>query len=498
MEWAEIIRLNKNWKYMSLDVLQSYKDEQIVGVNNQNDQPDDDWKTKMANLDILISDKDFAIDALRLTVKNNTRIGEALAMFPEFSDDVNRIKQVKNISNITHNEFALSGILANPALIFECIVKAGYNDKVEYIKSIQSNLNLVLILKDNPKSLEMFFKTGVDATVYTANGYNAFSTWITDDRAYNVILYDGSVVPAMARDNKILSAILDLDYGKIGRFFNEVRGKGYGVNYNDFIINVMMNDKGLMYIYYITDQMERVGYDNGVSNAMTDTGVFLKYANRYGSNGLNRLFTYISKEYIRYMMQNIRIFEHIVSNLNLFKISLGHLNVVVEYMNLRETSQFIKLNETLFKNGRDLYPILFKVLETDYNSKFNAVDRIMGNMGVNRSVYCNQSHTSLHIATPNINANIPSNRICRIVTIYTGTEDDQSVDQPQLTIDAPGYNVDISDPMIEIDQVSKVNYNGTEHTSGCEVFLFGGVVISGKFGVNYIEYEVKEKLNGRL
>ena len=75
MEWAEIIRLNKNWKYMSLDVLQSYKDEQIVGVNNQNDQPDDDWKTKMANLDILISDKDFAIDALRLTVKNNTRIG---------------------------------------------------------------------------------------------------------------------------------------------------------------------------------------------------------------------------------------------------------------------------------------------------------------------------------------------------------------------------------------------------------------------------------------
>ena len=332
MEWAEIIRLNKNWKYMSLDVLQSYKDEQIVGVNNQNDQPDDDWKTKMANLDILISDKDFAIDALRLTIKNNTRIGEALAMFPEFSDDVNRIKQVKNISNITHNEFALSGILANPTLIFECIVKAGYNNKVEYIKSIQSNLNLVLILKDNPKSLEMFFKTGVDATIYTANGYNAFSTWITDDRAYDVILYDGSVVPAMARDNKILSAILDLDYGKIGRFFNEVRGKGYGVNYNDFIINVMMNDKGLMYIYYITDQMERVGYDNGVSNAMANTGVFLKYTNRYGSDGLNRLFKYISKEYIRYMVQNIRIFEHIVSNLNLFKISLGHLNVVVEYM----------------------------------------------------------------------------------------------------------------------------------------------------------------------
>lgn len=497
MEWAEIIRLNKNWKYMSLDVLQSYKDEQIVGVNNQNDQPDDDWKTKMANLDILISDKDFAIDALRLTVKNNTRIGEALAMFPEFSDDVNRIKQVKNISNITHNEFALSGILANPTLIFECIVKAGYNDKVEYIKSIQSNLNLVLILKDNPKSLEMFFKTGVDATIYTANGYNAFSTWITDDRSYNVILYDGSVVPAMARDNRILSAILDLDYYKIGRFMNEVRGKGYGVNYNDFIINVMMNDKGLMYIYYITDQMERVGYDNGVSNAMANTGVFLKYANRYGSNGLNRLFTYISKEYIRYMMQNIRIFEHIVSNLNLFKISLGHLNVVVEYMNLRETSQFIKLNETLFKNGRDLYPILFKVLETDYKNKFNADEHIM-QPTVRRNVYCNEARNSLHIATPDINVAIPPSKICRILVVYTGTEDDQSADQPQLSIIAPGYDVDISDPMFEIDKVSKVNYNGTEHTSGCEVFLFGGVTINGKFGVDYVAYEYKESRDGGL
>ena len=49
MEWAEIIRLNKTWKYMSLDVLQSYKDEQIVGVNNQTIQPEDDWKTKMSN-----------------------------------------------------------------------------------------------------------------------------------------------------------------------------------------------------------------------------------------------------------------------------------------------------------------------------------------------------------------------------------------------------------------------------------------------------------------
>ncbi len=52
--------------------------------------------------------------------------------------------------------------------------------------------------------------------------------------------------------------------------------------------------------------------------------------------------------------------------------------------------------------------------------------------------------------------------------------------------------------MFEIDQVSHVNYNGTEHTSGCEVFLFGGVSIRGKFGVSYVEYEFKEKLVGRL
>lgn len=499
MEWAEIIRLNKNWKYMSLDVLQSYKDEQIVGVNNQTIQPEDDWKTKMSNLDILISDKDFALEALRLTVKNNTRIGEALALFPEFSNNIDTIKQWKTISDISTNELALTGILSNPTLIYECIARAPYNTKSGYIRSVFSNLNLVLILKDNPKSLEKFFEIGIDASVYTntSNADNVFTTWIADDKAYDVILHHGSMVGAMAQNSRILTSVLNLPSDKITRFISEVSAKLRG-SYYDFIRNVMLNDNGMTYIYNYTNQMMYIEHDVIIASVMSDTGIFLKYINRYSEYGLNRLFTYISKVHLRYMLQNLRIFEHIVANLNLFKISLGYLNVVVEYMNLRETSQFIKLNETLFKNGLDLYPILFRVLETENNSKFNAVDHIMGNMGVNRSVYCNQSHTSLHIATPNINANIPSNRICRIVTIYTGTEDDQSVDQPQLTIDAPGYNVDISDPMIEIDQVSKVNYNGTEHTSGCEVFLFGGVVISGKFGVNYVEYEVKEKLNGRL
>lgn len=496
MEWAEIIRLNKNWKYMSLDVLQSYKDEQIVGVNNQTIQPEDDWKTKMSNLDILISDKDFALEALRLTVKNNTRIGEALALFPEFSDKIDAIKSIRTISDISRgHESALSGILSNPTLIYECIAKAEPNERVEYIKSIQSNLNLVLILKDNPKSLETFFKLGVDASVYTKNGYNAFSTWITDDKAYDVILYDGSMTGAMSRDTRILTAVLDLSDSKIGRFVDEARTKGS----DRYVLmeNIMSIDNGMRYVYRSTNQLEQMRYDNTVCSALSRSFVFIKYVHMYGETGLNRLFTYMPKEYIRYTIQDYTIFNHIIDNINLFKIALGNLNVIVEYMNLRDTGQFKKINETLFKNGRDLYPILFRVLETENNSKFNVGDHIVSNMGVNRSVYCNQSHTSLHIPTPNIDANIPSNKICRIVTIYTG-EDDQSVDQPQLSIDAPGYNIDIQDPMFEIDQVSKVNYDGTEHTSGCEVFLFGGVSIRGKFGVSYVEYEFKEKLNGRL
>ena len=498
MEWAEIIRLNKNWKYMSLDVLQSYKDEQIVGVNNQTIQAEDHWKTKMSNLDILISDKDFAIEALRHTVKNNTRIGEALALFPEFSNDIDRIKLIRTISDISRgHESALTGILSNPTLIYECIAKAEYNERVEYIKSIESNLNLILILKNNPNSLEAFFKLGVDASIYTKNGYSAFRVWIMDDKAYDVILYDGSMTGAMARDNKILTAVLDLDDSKIGRFINEARTKG--TDRYVFMENVMAIDNGMRYIYRSTDQLENMKYDNAICNAMSRSFVFTKYVNMYGENGLNRLFTYIPKEYIRYTIQDSRIFNHIMDNINLFKVSLGHLNVLFEYMNLNDTGQFKTINETLFKNGRDLYHILFRVLETESNSKFNVGDHIMDGMGVYSGIYCNQSHTSLHIPTPNIDAVIPSNKICRIVTVYTGADDDPSAaDQPQLTIDAPGYNIDIQDPMFEIDQVSKVNYNGTEHTSGCEVFLFGGVSIRGKFGVSYVEYEFKEKLNGRL
>lgn len=497
MEWAEIIRLNKNWKYMSLDVLQSYKDEQIVGVNNQTIQPEDDWKTKMSNLDILISDKDFAIEALRLTVKNNTRIGEALAMFPEFSNSGGTIKQMKTISDISNSELALTGILSNPTLIYECMTRAPYNTKSGYIRSVFSNLNLVLILKDNPKSLEKFFELGVDASVYTntSNTVNVFTTWIADDKAFDVILRDGSMVGAMAQNSSILASVLNLPSYKITRFISEVRAKLRG-SYYDFIRNVMLSDNGMIYMYNYTNQMMHIEHDEIIASVMADTGVFLKYINRYSEYGLNRLFTYISKVHLRYMVQNIRIFEHIVSNLNLFKISLGYLNVVVEYMNLRETSQFIKLNETLFKNGRDLYPILFKVLETDYKNKFNADEHIM-QPTVRRNVYCNEARNSLHITTSDINVAIPPSKICRILVVYTGTEDDQSVDQPQLSIIAPGYDVDISDPMFEIDKVSKVNYNGTEHTSGCEVFLFGGVTINGKFGVDYVVYEYKESRDGR-